>query len=75
MTESFGLNDYLCEKPYPFLFLKDYSRKRKTSRKNIVKDFVVVQWFGVHLQGTQVCSLDQEGSTCHRTAKPVLHNC
>ena len=44
--------------------------------KTLGKTSLVVQWLRIHLpiQGTQIQSLVQEDSTCHRATKPVYHN-
>ena len=44
--------------------------------ENNSRTSLVVQWMGVHLpmQETQVGSLVQEDSTCHRATQPVNHN-
>ena len=57
-----------------YILSKFQSTHEPTSR-NYLGTFLVAQWIRIHLpmQGTQVQSLIQENSTCHRATKPVHH--
>ena len=58
-------------------FLGEVSCYVMRTIKKLCRTSLVAQWLRIRLpmQGTQFRALVCEDPTCHRTAKPVRHNC